>query len=152
MLQASEGLAGSLVHIVLTLYSISHPLHICNQIEGLRVDLNGTLQIGVRADTWVETGTEVTPHYDSLLAKLMVHAPDRAGATAALQKALAATELGGIATNLDYVATIAGSQGFAAGAKTQDSANLYICSSSLFIYSPLSKLCRAFIVSNRLHA
>ena len=53
----------------------------------------------------METGTEVTPHYDSLLAKLMVHAPDRAGATAALQKALAATELGGIATNLDYVAT-----------------------------------------------
>ena len=71
---------------------------------------------GVRVDTWVETGTEVTPHYDSLLAKLMVHALDRAGATAALQKALAATELGGIATNLDYVATIAGSQGFAAGA------------------------------------
>lgn len=75
-----------------------------------------TLHAGVRVDTWVETGTEVTPHYDSLLAKLMVHAPDRAGATAALQKALAAAELGGIATNLDYVAAIAGSQGFAAGA------------------------------------
>ena len=73
----------------------------------------------MRADTWVETGTEVTPHYDSLLAKLMVHAPDRAGATAALQKALAATELGGIATNLDYVAAIAGSQGFAAGVITR---------------------------------
>ncbi|KAK9838176.1 hypothetical protein WJX81_006705 [Elliptochloris bilobata] len=73
---------------------------------------------GVRVDTWVETGTEVTPHYDSLLAKLMVHAPDRPAATTALQKALAATELGGIATNLDYVATIAGSEGFAAGATT----------------------------------
>ena len=66
-------------------------------------------------DTWVETGTEVTPHYDSLLAKLMVHAPSRQAATAELRKALAATELGGIATNLDYVAAIAASDGFAAG-------------------------------------
>lgn len=71
---------------------------------------------GVRVDTWVETGTEVTPHYDSLLAKLMVHAASRPAATAALQAALGATTLGGIATNLDYVATIAAAEGFAAGA------------------------------------
>lgn len=32
---------------------------------------------GVRVDTWVETGTEVSPHYDSMLAKLMVYAPTR---------------------------------------------------------------------------
>lgn len=89
-------------------------------------------------DTWVETGTEVTPHYDSLLAKLMVHAPDRAGATAALQKALAATELGGIATNLDYVATIAGSQGFAAGAITPGSVCLCI-RSSLLMHAPSAR-------------
>ena len=33
---------------------------------------------GVRVDTWVETGTEVTPFYDPLLAKVIVHAGDRA--------------------------------------------------------------------------
>ena len=97
------------------MYVCTRPRHIRSGQEA-RVGEIGALHAGVRADTWVETGTEVTPHYDSLLAKLMVHAPDRAGATAALQKALAATELGGIATNLDYVAAIAGSQGFAAGA------------------------------------
>lgn len=32
---------------------------------------------GVRIDTWVETGSEIPAFYDSLLAKLMVHAPDR---------------------------------------------------------------------------
>ena len=32
---------------------------------------------GVRVDTWVETGTEISPYYDSMLAKLMVYAPTR---------------------------------------------------------------------------
>jgi acetyl/propionyl-CoA carboxylase alpha subunit len=48
---------------------------------------------GVRVDTWVETGAEVTPYYDSLLAKLMVFAPDRPAAIAKLQAALAATKV-----------------------------------------------------------
>lgn len=48
---------------------------------------------GVRVDTWVETGSEVTPYYDSLLAKLMVFAPDRPAAIAKLQAALAATQV-----------------------------------------------------------
>lgn len=49
---------------------------------------------GVRVDTWVETGSEVTPYYDSLLAKLMVFAPDRPAAIQKLQQALAATQVG----------------------------------------------------------
>ena len=48
---------------------------------------------GVRVDTWVETGAEVTPYYDSLLAKLMVFAPDRHAAIAKLQAALAASKV-----------------------------------------------------------
>jgi urea carboxylase len=32
---------------------------------------------GVRVDTWVEAGSEVSPYYDSLLGKLMVYAPTR---------------------------------------------------------------------------
>ena len=32
---------------------------------------------GVRVDTWLETGSEVSPYYDSLLGKLMVYAPTR---------------------------------------------------------------------------
>lgn len=48
---------------------------------------------GVRVDTWIETGSEVTPFYDSLLAKLMVFAPDRPAAIKKLQEALAATQV-----------------------------------------------------------
>ena len=44
-------------------------------------------------DTWVETGSHVTPYYDSLLAKLMVFAPTRAEAIAKLVDALSKTKV-----------------------------------------------------------
>ncbi|ALK33314.1 urea carboxylase [Burkholderia plantarii] len=69
----------------------------------------------VRVDGWVETGTEVGPHYDPMLAKLIVHGEDRAAAIAAMARALDATRLSGIATNLDYLRRIVASEGFRAG-------------------------------------
>ena len=48
---------------------------------------------GVRVDSWIERGTTVSPHYDSLLAKLMVFAPDRAAATKKMSAALAETQV-----------------------------------------------------------
>lgn len=69
-----------------------------------------------RVDTWVETGTEVTPYYDPLLAKIIVHQADRGRAIAAMQQALAATELFGIETNLPYLRQVLMADGgFAAG-------------------------------------
>ena len=47
----------------------------------------------VRIDTWVETGMVVTPFYDSLIAKLMVHAADRPAAIAKLLRALSLTQV-----------------------------------------------------------
>ena len=47
----------------------------------------------VRVDTWVDTGTTVTPYYDSLLAKLMVYAPTRPEAIQKLNDVLAKTEV-----------------------------------------------------------
>jgi urea carboxylase len=61
----------------------------------------------VRVDTWIERGTEVSPFYDPLLAKLMVHEPTRDGALAALREAIAETRVGGIETNLGYLAQLA---------------------------------------------
>ncbi|MGW8886931.1 5-oxoprolinase/urea amidolyase family protein [Streptomyces sp. NPDC055749] len=58
---------------------------------------------GVRVDTWVETGTEVTTSYDPMLAKVIVHGDDRADALARLDSALAATRIDGIETNLGLV-------------------------------------------------
>lgn len=55
---------------------------------------------GVRVDTHVEAGYRVSPYYDSLIAKLIVHGRDRAEAMSRTRTALAAFRLDGIATNL----------------------------------------------------
>ncbi|GGC01450.1 urea carboxylase [Oxalicibacterium flavum] len=69
----------------------------------------------VRIDTWVETGTEVSAHYDPMIAKLIVHGRDRDAAIDAMAQALDATRLSGIATNLDYLRKIVRSDDFRAG-------------------------------------
>ena len=78
---------------------------------------------GVRVDGWIETGTVVEPFYDPMLAKLIVHGPDRPAAIAALRGALAASRVAGIATNLEYLGAIAGSGMFAAGEVTTSALN-----------------------------
>jgi len=69
----------------------------------------------VRIDGWIETGTEVTPFYDPMLAKVIVSAEDRPAAIGKLTAALAATSISGIETNLDYLRAIAGSELLASG-------------------------------------
>ncbi|WP_051174809.1 urea carboxylase [Nocardia exalbida] len=54
----------------------------------------------VRVDTWVDTGSEVSPYYDPLLAKVISAGESRADAFAALRTALAATRIYGVQTNL----------------------------------------------------
>lgn len=56
---------------------------------------------GIRVDTHVQAGTAVPPFYDSLLAKLIVHAGDRAAALERARDALELCRLEGVATNLD---------------------------------------------------
>ena len=70
---------------------------------------------GVRVDGWVETGSEVTPYYDPMLAKVIVTGTNRPAALAALKAALAETRLSGIETNLAYLRAIAASDLFASG-------------------------------------
>jgi urea carboxylase len=69
----------------------------------------------VRVDGWIETGTEVTPYYDPMLAKIIVSGKDRASAIAALERALDGTCICGIETNVDYLKAIAGSDLFKSG-------------------------------------
>jgi acetyl-CoA carboxylase, biotin carboxylase subunit len=54
---------------------------------------------GVRWDSGVETGDEVTLHYDSMLAKLIVWAPDRTQALTRMRQALEELVVTGVATN-----------------------------------------------------
>ncbi|MFP5076483.1 urea carboxylase [Rhizobium sp. YIM 134829] len=69
-----------------------------------------------RVDGWIETGTEVTPFYDPMLAKIIVTGESREAAIAALQAALEDTAISGIETNLDYLKAIAASDLLASGA------------------------------------
>jgi acetyl-CoA carboxylase biotin carboxylase subunit len=55
---------------------------------------------GVRVDSGVYGGGRVPPHYDSLVAKLIVHAPTRPQAIAKMRRALSETIIGGIRTNI----------------------------------------------------
>ncbi|MCG7207758.1 5-oxoprolinase/urea amidolyase family protein [Streptomyces arenae] len=71
---------------------------------------------GVRVDGWVETGTEVTTSYDPMLAKVIAHGPDRAGALRKLDEALARTRVDGIETNLGLVRAALTGPGFRAAA------------------------------------
>jgi urea carboxylase len=73
---------------------------------------------GVRVDGWVERGSEVTPFYDPMIAKVIAHAPTRTEAIAKLQAALRTTRLDGIETNVDYVAAILADDAFQRGGIT----------------------------------
>jgi len=70
---------------------------------------------GPRVDSWVDAGTDVSAWYDPMLAKLIVTAPTRDGAVAAMQDALDQTVLAGIETNLDWLRTVVRSDAFTSG-------------------------------------
>jgi 3-methylcrotonyl-CoA carboxylase alpha subunit len=58
---------------------------------------------GVRIDAGVEQGDTVTVFYDPMIAKLIVHAPDRGAALAKLAQALARCDVVGPASNIDFL-------------------------------------------------
>ena len=68
-----------------------------------------------RVETWVESGSEVTPYYDPMLAKIIVRAEDRPSAIAKLLAALDETRISGIETNLAYLREVIADPAFAAG-------------------------------------
>ena len=70
---------------------------------------------GVRNDVGVVQGDFVTPYYDPLIAKLVVHGPDRDGAIARLREALAAYQIEGLATNLAMHRRIVADEAFVRG-------------------------------------
>ena len=55
---------------------------------------------GIRIDTHIFTGADVPPYYDSLLAKIAASDHDRAGAIKRMRRALAETEIRGVATTI----------------------------------------------------
>ena len=68
-----------------------------------------------RIDAGVREGDEVTPFYDPMLAKIIVHAETRAAALVKLRRALAATRVAGCVTNAGFLLALAQHEDFAAG-------------------------------------
>jgi acetyl/propionyl-CoA carboxylase alpha subunit len=69
----------------------------------------------VRADLGVAAGSEIGIHYDSLLGKLIAHAPTRREAAQLLRRALELTWVPGLVTNREYLARILAHPAFQAG-------------------------------------
>jgi len=70
----------------------------------------------IRVDTGVRQSDRVTPHYDPMIAKLIVWDSDRAAALRRLRTALEAYQVVGVTTNLEFLGGLAAHPAFAAGA------------------------------------
>jgi 3-methylcrotonyl-CoA carboxylase alpha subunit len=69
----------------------------------------------LRIETGVRAGDAISPYYDPMIAKLVVHGADRPTALAALGDALAKTEIAGSITNLAFLSALAGDPDFESG-------------------------------------
>ena len=69
----------------------------------------------IRVDTHIAAGSRVPPFYDSLLAKIIARASDRAAAIARLRQAIAATRIAGVHTNLPFHELVLADAEFQAG-------------------------------------
>ncbi|ALN73053.1 acetyl/propionyl/methylcrotonyl-CoA carboxylase subunit alpha [Aureimonas sp. AU20] len=69
----------------------------------------------LRIDSGVEEGDEITPWYDPMIAKVIVHGSDRPTALRALADALDGIEVAGTVTNIAFLARLAREANFVAG-------------------------------------
>ena len=67
----------------------------------------------VRVDSGVRQGDTISPYYDSMVAKLIVHGETREQALARLDAALAQTHIVGLATNVQFLRHVVQSRSFA---------------------------------------
>lgn len=71
-----------------------------------------------RVDAGVETGSEVSVHYDPMMAKIITHGNDRKAAIVALREALKQTEIVGVEHNVSYLRNVLANEEFIAGGYT----------------------------------
>jgi 3-methylcrotonyl-CoA carboxylase alpha subunit len=69
--------------------------------------------VAVRIDDGVRQGDVISPYYDSMIAKLIVHGDNREQALARLDLALASTHITGLATNVQFLRQVVRSGSFA---------------------------------------
>jgi 3-methylcrotonyl-CoA carboxylase alpha subunit len=94
-----------------------------------------------RIDRGFDEGDAISPHYDSMIAKLIVWGDTRAQALARLDAALAATHIVGLSTNVAFLGRVVNSQAFARA--DLDTALIERERAALFEYTPLPIECAA---------
>ncbi len=82
---------------------------------GTIMDLNLPGGNGVRVDTAVYTGYKIPPVYDSMIAKIIVHAENREAAIAKMKVALDECVIDGVDTNIDFLYQILENENFVLG-------------------------------------
>ena len=82
---------------------------------GWRCSAHPSRRADVRIDTGFATGDVVSVHYDAMLAKLICRGATRDEALRTLRRALAGTDVVGVASNLDLLGRIVAHPDFAAG-------------------------------------
>jgi acetyl-CoA carboxylase biotin carboxylase subunit len=70
---------------------------------------------GIRVETGYAAGSLITPHYDPLIAKLIIHASDRTLAINKLIEALDQTDIQGVKHNIPFLRLVLDSEEFRAG-------------------------------------
>ncbi|KAJ5653848.1 Urea carboxylase [Penicillium lividum] len=96
-------------------------------IQGFRPSpgklLNVEFPSGVRIDTWVSSGQELSSSFDPMIAKIIAYGEDRPAALQKLSDALAKTIITGVETNLKYLQQVIAWESFTSGAFTTGSLN-----------------------------
>src|SRR5258708_10450085 len=82
---------------------------------------------GIRVDSGVQTGDEITIYYDPMIAKLIVYAETRADAIQRMDAALASYIVIGPTTNLRFLRDLINHPEFAAGPPTTPVIPRYLC-------------------------
>jgi 3-methylcrotonyl-CoA carboxylase alpha subunit len=85
----------------------------CTQFERGADARPGSANAALRIDSGVREGDAISPHYDSMIAKLIVWGEDRAQALARLDVALAGTHIVGLHSNVAFLRRVASSRSFA---------------------------------------
>jgi len=70
---------------------------------------------GIRIETGYGEGRDVTPHYDPMIAKVIVHRPTREAARMSLIDALGVFAIQGVKTNISTLQAVLASEEFASG-------------------------------------
>ena len=94
-----------------------------------------------RIDRGFDEGDTISPHYDSMVAKLIVWGDNRAQALARMDAALAATHIVGLNTNLAFLRRVINTQAFATA--DLDTSLIERERAALFDYAPLPIECAA---------